>query len=125
MFQVDGSREIWRNNGYMREIENRFEDMRREQINLEGGPRATQPPQDADNGIGEPPAGVAKATTSAGNTLMADGEGDDPVEEGDPEDEWVDVWPGEGGDLYGGESEDTDDADGDEIGQGTYGMGEY
>ena len=116
--------------GYMREIENRFEDMRREQIGLEGAPRATQPSGDAANSVGEPPASVAEAMPSAGNASMADGDGDsdgdgdDRIEEEDPEKEWVDICPGEDY-LDGGESEDIDDTDGDEIGQGTYGMGEY
>ena len=110
---------------YMREIENRFEDMRLEQIGLEEAPQATQPPRGADDSVGESLASVAKAITSVGNTSMADSDDNDDddgnncTEGEDSGCEWVDI-----DDPGGNDSEDEVDDD-DEISQGTYGMGEY
>ena len=76
---------------YMREIENRFEDMKLEQSSPQDSPRATQPPRDADSGASDPSADMASA--SAGK-ISTDSDSDGHVE-GDSEDEWVDAHPGE------------------------------
>ena len=101
----------------MREIKNRFEDMALEQTGTEEAP--------------QPPTNTARATTSARNVPTVDDDGEGRAEGEGSEDEWTDVHPGEDGYLCGEESEvgddgnDGDDGDGDEVFQGTYGMGEY
>ena len=96
---------------YMREIENRFKDMRLEQTGLGTGSQVAQPPQGADGDAGEPLVGVAD------NDGHTDGE--------DSEGERMDIDPGE--DDYPCEEEDntSDDDIGDGVWQGTYGMAEY
>ena len=108
---------------YMREVENRFEDMRLEQIGVEGAPQAMKPPQGPDESVGEPLVSVAEAMISIENALMTDSDGDDCAQGEDSEDEQVDA------DCPGENSHDDDDIEDDgvedEIRQGTYGMGEY
>ena len=112
---------------YMREVENRFEDMTREQVNPEGGQQAARLSPDEDCGAGGVPAGATETTASARSPPMAtNSDNDDYSEAEDSENEWVDILPGE--DDYLGEEEreeDSDIGDGDEVGQGTYGLGEY
>jgi len=109
---------------YMRELEDRFEDMRREQVDPEWEPPAVQLPQDGDGGAGEPLAGVGETADSATNTSMADSRGDDRFEEEIPEDERPETHPTED-DYLGGEDSEEDSEEDDEVSQGTYGMAEY
>ena len=110
--------------GYMREVEDQFEDARREQVNLEGASQTTRSSQDADDDTGETPAGA----TSTGDTSLTNSDRNDYFEEddleGDLEDEPLETH-GEDDNFSGGESEDDNDLDGDEVGQDTYGMGKY
>ena len=112
---------------YMREVENRFKDMNREQVNPEGGQQAARLSLDEDCGAGGVPASATKTTTSARSPPMAtNSDNNDYSEAEDSENEWVDILPGE--DDYLGEEEregDSDDSDNDEVGQGTYGLGKY
>ena len=123
---------------YMREVEDRFKDMRREQGGLECAPQATQPPQDAGNGTGAPTTNnITKTVTPTGNAPIVDGGSEDQVEGRDREDEWEDIPPED--DCLNEEDGDRDsDEDGDEdsdkdsdvtscsdVDQSTYGMAEY
>ena len=108
---------------YMRELEDRFEDMRREQVDPEWEPPAVQLPQDGDGSAGEPLAGVGETADSATNASMADSRGD-RFEEGIPEDEQPETHPTEN-DYLGGEDGEEDSEEDDEVSQGTYGMAEY
>lgn len=89
---------------YMREVENRFEDMSREQVNPEGGQQAARLSPDEDCGEGGVPASATETTASARSPLMATNSDDDDYSEAeDSENEWVDILPGE--DDYLGEEE--------------------
>jgi len=117
--------------GYMREVENRFEDMRREQVNPEGVPQTVQLPRgDDDDGANNASmaagAGDISMTDGDGDVLMTDDAGGDRFEEEILEDEQPEICLTE--DDYLGEEDsdkDSDDIYGDEAGQGAYGMAEY
>jgi len=110
--------------GYMREVEDQFDDMKRDQVTLEEAPQAAQSPQDGDDSAGEPPA---EATDSAGNTSMANGDSDGQFEgifeEEIPGDERPETHPME--DDYLGGEDGEEDSDDNGTGEGTYGMAEY
>jgi hypothetical protein len=109
--------------GYMRVIESRFEDMRRQQDSPEEALHVALPPlQDLVPSAGGQPISMPGVTTSAGNTSIADDDSDDWIEEESAEDERPNI-SCEDDYLAVGEEEDEDD--GEEIGQGTYGLGEY
>ena len=108
--------------GYMREVEDRFDDMRREQVDPEVAPQATQLPQDGDDSTEGPLAGAVETTDSAGNASMAHDDSDGDFEEEIP-DERLENYPTEDEYLSGEDSDEGGDGDGD--GQGTYGMAEY
>ena len=108
---------------YMREIEDRFEDMRREQVDPDGAPQAVQLSQDGDDSAGEPLAGVAVTTDSTGNTPMADSDDGGHFEEEISGDEWPETCPTED-DYLSGEDDEEDNED-DGTGEGAYGMAEY
>lgn len=110
---------------YMREIENRFEDMRLEQTGLGAGSQVAQPPWGADGDAGGPPVSLAKAATPIGNTPMADSDDDGHTDGEDSEGERMDINPGEGDYPCEEEDDASDDNVGDGIWQGTYGMAEY
>lgn len=105
---------------YMREVEDRFEDMRREQDYTEEVPQASHPPQASGSHTGEPPTGMFSKAAPIGNRPAADGE-TDLTEEVTPSDEEASVSYED--DYFGMSGED--DYDYDEITQGTYGLGEY
>jgi len=110
---------------YMREVEDWFDDMKRNQVTLEEAPQAAQSPQDGDNSAGEPLAGVAKTTDSGGNASMADGESENDSEGGIfeeeiPGDERPETHLMEDNYLSGEDSEEDSDDDG--TGEGAYGM---
>lgn len=114
---------------YMREIENRFEEMRLKQVGSEGIPQSTWDPQDTNHCAEEPLSSTAEAVTSVQNVSMVGGDDEDVGEGEDSEGEWLDVdYSGEDNCL-GRENSDVEDynedEDDDEIYQGTYGMSEY
>lgn len=110
---------------YMREIENRFEDMRLEQTGLGAGSQVAQPPWGVDGDAGGPPVSLAKAATPIGNAPMADSDDDGHTDGEDSEGERMDINPGEGDYPCEEEDDASDNNVGDGIWQGTYGMAEY
>ena len=104
----------------MREVEDQFEDARHEQVNPEGASQTTQSSQDADDDTGETPVGA----TSTRDTSLTNSDRNDYFEEDNLEDKPLETHR-EDDNFSGGESEDDNDLDGDEVGQDTYGMGEY
>ena len=132
---------------YMREIENRFEEMRLDWAGLEEIPQSTWAPRVIDSSTEGSLNSAAKAVTPVQNFSVVDS-GDEDMDEGeDSEDEWLgidhsgeddyfyrvnsddeeDDNDSDGGDGDSGDSDDDDDDDDDddEIYQGTYGMSEY
>ena len=105
---------------YMREVEDRFEDMRRDQVDPEEAPQAAQLPQDEDDIIAEPLTGVTEPVDSTGSTSTADGDGNNHLEEETPDDERSETHLIEGEYLSGEDGEEDSDSDG-----GYYGMAEY
>lgn len=102
----------------MRDVENQFEDMRRDQDSLEALQAATAA-QIMGNNTGEPLASTSTATTPTRGALLGDGENDWDESSDDErvaasfEDDY----------LEGDEDGDNDYGEG--ILQGTYGLGEY
>ena len=110
---------------YMREIESRFEDMQHDQADPGTTPQATCPPHSTNGNIGTPPASTSSAIASTGNALRVDTNDDNHTEEEYTEDEWASVDPEEDDYLRVDDASDDDDNNGEEISQGTYGLGEY
>lgn len=109
--------------GYMRVIEGQFKDMSREQDSPEDLPRVLHPSlHDSVGSAGDPPVNLPSIIAPDGDTSMADSDDNSFVEDENAEDERPGV---SHEDDYLAVNDDDDNDDGEGIGQGTYGLGEY